>query len=121
MSNTGLVAFDNDGSGPAVVYNSAGQLVATGLTDGHRQPRLSGDGRFLATTCASSCVADHGLGASPYVQDLAGPSDTGFPNDAGFDEANPCIDADGSLVGLDKGAARTARHPCLRHAASSPP
>lgn len=105
VSNTGLVAFDNDGSGPAVVYNSAGQLVATGLTDGHRQPRLSGDGRFLATTCASSCVADHGLGASPYVQDLAGPSDTGFPNDAGFDEANPCIDADGSLVGLDKGAA----------------
>jgi hypothetical protein len=106
VSNTGLVAFDNDGNGPVVVYNSAGQLVTTGLTDGHQQPRLSGDGRFLTTTCASNCVADLGAGVSPYVQDLADGSDTGFPNDSAFDEANPCIDADGSLVGLDKGSAQ---------------
>ena len=108
VSNTGLIAFDDNGNGPAVVYDSAaGQFVETGLpaNNGHRQTRLSGDGQFLATTCddtLSTCVAALDPGVDPYVQNLATKSDTGFPNDALVDEEHPCIDADGSLVGLDK-------------------
>lgn len=108
VSNTGLIAFDNNGNGPAVVYDSAaGQFVETGLpaNNGHRQTRLSGDGQFLATTCddtLNTCVAALDPGVDPYVQNLATKSDTGLPNDALVDEEHPCIDADGSLVGLDK-------------------
>jgi hypothetical protein len=55
VSNTGRIAFDNDGAGPAGVYDSgAGQFLDTGLTGGHQQPRLSGDGLFLATTAPRS-------------------------------------------------------------------
>jgi hypothetical protein len=108
MSDAGLIGFDDNGNGPAVVYNSAtGQFVDTGLAanNGHRQTRLSGDGRFLATTCNdSNCVDDLDTGADPYVQDLATKLDTGFPDDPNFDEEHPCVDADGSLIGLDKQA-----------------
>jgi hypothetical protein len=107
-SNTGRIAFDNDGGGPAVVYDSAtAQFVDTGLTGGHRQPRLSGDGLFLATTCSSLCVDALGLGGDPYVQNLSSRSNTGFPKDGLVAEERPCIDADGSLVGLDKPAGST--------------
>jgi hypothetical protein len=106
VSNAGLIGFDDNGNGPALVYNSAtGQFVDTGLApnNGHRQTRLSGDGLFLATTCNdSNCVDDLDTGSDPYVQDLATKLDTAFPNDANFDEEHPCVDADGSLVGLDK-------------------
>jgi hypothetical protein len=103
VSNTGRIAFDSDGSGPAVVYDSpSGQFLDTGLTSGHRQPRLSGDGLFLATTCSLLCVDALGLGGDPYVQDLASRSNTGFAKDGLVAEERPCIDADGSLVGLDK-------------------
>lgn len=106
VSNAGLIGFDDNGNGPALVYNSAtGQFIDTGLAanNGHRQTRLSGDGRFLATTCNdSNCVDDLDTGADPYIQDLASKLDTGFPNDPNFDEEHPCVDADGSLIGLDK-------------------
>jgi len=108
VSNTGRIAFDDDSNGPAVVYDSAaGQFLDTGLAadNGHRQTRLSGDGLFLATTCNDSgCVDNLDSGADPYVQNLATRTDTGLPNDALLDEEHPCIDADGSLVGFDKGA-----------------
>ena len=107
VSNTGRIAFDDNSNGPAVVYDStAGQFLDTGLAadNGHRQTRLSGDGLFLATTCNDSgCVDNLDNGADPYVQNLATKADTAFPNDALLDEEHPCIDADGSLVGFDKG------------------
>jgi hypothetical protein len=106
VSNAGLIGFDDNGNGPALVYDSAtGQFVDTGLAanNGHRQTRLSGNGRFLATTCNdSNCVDDLGIGADPYVQDLSTKLDTAFPHDAVFDEEHPCVDEDGSLIGLDK-------------------
>ena len=108
VSNTGRIGFDDNGNGPALVYDSTtGQFVDTGLAanNGHRQTRLSGDGLFLATTCNdSNCVDDLGTGADPYVQNLTTKLDTAFPAEALIDEEHPCIDADGSLVGLDKAA-----------------
>ncbi len=98
VSNTGRIAFDDNGNGPAVVYESAtGQFVDTGLvaSNGLRQTRLSGDGVFLGAIDA---------GQDPYVQDLSSKSDTGFPKDAVLAEAHPCMDADGSLFGFDKPA-----------------
>jgi len=110
VSDTGLIAFDNDGAGGAVVFNSAtGQFLATGLpsmNNGHRQPQLSGDGHFLATTCddtTTACVAPASAGDA-YVQDLTSTSDTGFSQNGALDEQRPCIDGDGSLVGIDRGA-----------------
>jgi hypothetical protein len=108
VADTGLIAFDNGGSGETVVYDSGSRTtVTTGLTSGHRQPRLSGDGRLIATTCddtASTCVAAHDQGPDPYLWDLANQLDAGFPHDAGAEEL-PCIDGDGTLVGIDEGPA----------------
>ena len=108
VSDAGLIGFDDNGNGPALVYNSAtGQFVETGLAanNGHRQTRLSGHGLFLATTCNdSNCVDDLDIGADPYVQDLSTKLDTAFPAEALVDEEHPCIDAAGSFVGLDKRA-----------------
>ena len=112
VSNTGLIAFDANGNGPARVYDSvAKSFVDTGLdpdpanpSNGHRQTELSGDGRFLATTCLASggCIVNLGSGSNPYVQNLTTKQDTAFPNVAGRDEEHPCIDGDGSLVGNDR-------------------
>jgi len=108
VSNTGLVAFDNNSNGPAVVYDSrAGAFVETGLdaANGHRQTRLSGNGLFLATTCVTGCEVDLGSDASAYVQDLTAKADTAFPDDLtgadDEDEEHTCINGDGSLVGID--------------------
>jgi hypothetical protein len=108
VSDTGLIGFDDNSNGPARVYDSAaGAFVATGLDamNGHRQTRLSGDGRLLATTCVTGCEVDLGSDASAYVQDLAAMSDTGFPDDLtgadDEDEEHPCVNGDGSLVGVD--------------------
>jgi hypothetical protein len=111
VSNNGLIAFDNQGNGPARVYSSAtGQFVETGLAadNAHRQTRLSGDGHFLGTTCdsATNCEAPT-LGADAFVQDLTGKSDTGFPADATRDEEHACLDGDGSIFGIDKAASAT--------------
>jgi hypothetical protein len=108
VSDAGLIAFDKNGNGPALVYNSAtGQFVDAGLAanNGHRQTHLSADGHFLGTTCNDdNCEDNLDMGADPYVQDLGTKLDTGFPNDATFDEEHPCIDGDGSVFGFDKGA-----------------
>ncbi len=108
VSSTGLIGFDDNGNGPALVYDSgAGAFVETGLDamNGHRQTKLSGDGRLLATTCVTGCEVDLGSDASAYVQDLAAKADTAFPDDLtgadDEDEEHPCINADGSLVGVD--------------------
>jgi hypothetical protein len=111
VSDTGLIAFDNAGAGGAVVFNGAsGQFVETGLpslNNGHRQTHLSADGRFVASTCddtAATCVDPLGSGSDVYVQDLTTRTDTGFSQNGSLDEQRPCIDGDGSLVGIDKGA-----------------
>jgi hypothetical protein len=113
VSNTGLVAFDNQVNGPAVVYNSTtGSFLDIGLPDpnANRQSHLSGDGHFLATTCngnAMTCPADNGGHSQPFVQDIPGATDTGNPPfglGGGFDandKEHPCINGDGSLVGFD--------------------
>jgi hypothetical protein len=105
VSNTGLIAFDDNGNGPARVYDSAtGQFIDSGLAadNGHRQTRLSGDGRFLATTCVDGCVATTSDGADTFVQDLTTKTDTAFTFDAMRDEEHPCISGDGTFVGFDK-------------------
>ena len=112
VSNAGRIAFDNNANGPAVVYESAaGAFIETGLdpNNGHRQSHLSGDGRYLATTCvtgAGKCEANEpgASDADAFVQNLQTKQDTGFPDNlAGDDrsEEHPCIDEDGSLVGID--------------------
>ena len=108
VSNNGLIAFDNQGNGPAVVFSSAaGAFVDSGLAadNAHRQTRLSGDGRFLGTTCDSptNCAAPT-LGADAFVQDLTAMSDTAFPADATRDEEHACLNGDGSIFGIDKAA-----------------
>lgn len=107
-SNTGLIAFDDNGNGPARVYDSTKKaFIDTGLasTNGHRQTQLSGDGHYLATTCLSNCVVDRGGDSSAYVQDLLTKKDTGFPDNLSGadnrDEEHPCIDQEGRFVGLD--------------------
>lgn len=108
VSDTGTIATDGADNGPARVYDRNGApLAATGLGK-HRQTRLSGDGRFLATTCndAANCVADSGGDSDLYVHDLAADKDTALADDAltgmaGKDDEHPCIDGDGSLVGAD--------------------
>jgi len=108
VSNNGLIAFDNQGNGPAVAYNSAtGAFADTGLVadNANRQTRLSGDGHSLGTTCDSptKCPAPT-LGADPFVQNLTARSDTAFPVDATRDEEHACLDGDGSIFGIDKAA-----------------
>jgi hypothetical protein len=108
VSNDGMLAFDNNANGPAVVYNSAtGQFVNTGFPpmNGHRQTKISGNGQFLATTCGpvAGCVVDLGTDSNPYVQNLGNQTDTGVPDVANRDEEDPCINGDGNLVGWHGG------------------
>jgi len=105
VSNTGLIAFDENAEKDAVVYDShAGSFIETGLpaVNAHRQTRLSGDGRLLATTCIEDCVASTGGDANPFVQDLTTKTDTLFPDDDTRSEEHPCLNDDGRYLGLDK-------------------
>jgi hypothetical protein len=118
VSDTGLVAFDDGGNVGVVVYNSAtGTFVPTGLStsgnSGPRDPALSGDGKFLATTCitgpGTTCPNPNlnSTHATLFLQNLVTHTDTGLsvidPNApaGGTDEEHPCIDATGNLVGAD--------------------
>jgi pimeloyl-ACP methyl ester carboxylesterase len=108
VSNTGQIAFDDNGEGPALVYASATNgFVDTGLgaSNTQRQTAISGDAGFLATTCMTGCVTDQGADSSAFVQDLASKTDTGFPDNLSGadarDEEHPCVDGDGSRVGID--------------------
>jgi len=118
VSDTGLIAFDNGGNVGVVVYNSAtGTFVPTGLSTsgnaGPRDPALSGDGKFLATTCitgpGTTCPNPNlnSTHSTLFVQNLVTRTDTGLPfidpnaGAGGTDEEHPCIDANGGLVGAD--------------------
>lgn len=111
VSSNGLIAFDDNGNGPTVVYSSSLQrFIATGLTsdNGHRQPRLSGDGNYLASTCLDSlnpCVTPSGGDSDVYLQNLATTANVPFPDNtsgtSGVDENRPCMNATGSMIGFD--------------------
>jgi hypothetical protein len=107
-SDAGLVAFDDNGNGPTQVYDSkARQFVSTGFAakNKQRQPKLSGDGHYLATTCldAAKCIKDLGADSNPYVQDLRTRTDTGFGGEVDKrDEEHPCTNDNGSLIALDR-------------------
>jgi len=107
-SNLGLIAFDDNGNGPTRVYDSkARQFVNTGFAQNNkqRQPKLSGDGRYLATTCldAAQCIRDLGQDSNPYVQNLETREDTRFAGEVDQrDEEHPCLNGNGSLIALDR-------------------
>jgi hypothetical protein len=108
VTDTGLIAFDDNSNGPGVVYNSITKtFIDTGLAanNGHRQTELSGDGKFLAATCISDCEVDDGSGDSdPYLQDLTTRMDLGpIGDDNDSDEEHPCVNGNGFLVGYDRG------------------
>jgi hypothetical protein len=108
-SDAGLIAFDDNGNGPTQVYDSkARQFVTTGFAakNKQRQPKLSGDGHYLATTCldGAKCVKELSAASSdPFVQNLVNRMDTGFNGAVAMrDSEHPCINDDGSLIALDR-------------------
>ena len=108
VSDTGLIAFDHATSDLTRVYDSKSKhFVATGLPadNAHRQPAISADGHFLATTCLDHCVAPTVDGDDAYVQDLFTKQNVPFPDNlAGSGiggEEHPCINGNGALVGVD--------------------
>lgn len=128
VSDTGLIAFDDSGNNGVVVYNSAtAKFVPTGLstsgTAGPRDPALSGDGKFLATTCitgpGTTCPNPNlnSTHSTLFLRNLVTQTDTGLPvidpnaPAGGTDEEHPCIDANGGLVGADAIDPSTAPHP----------
>jgi hypothetical protein len=107
VSNGGRIAFDDNGNGPAVVYESAApSFLLTGFpaNNDHRQPQINGGGALLATTCPGpDCAVNLGNDSNPFVQDLQTLSDTGVPDDDNEDEEDPCISGSGEFVGWHKG------------------
>jgi hypothetical protein len=110
VSDAGLIAFDDSSNFDARVYDSRRKtFIDTGLpapgTGNHRQTALSGDGLFLATTCMphDKCVKDisNNDHSNPFVQNLATKTDTGFPFIANADAEHPCMNRDGSVLGLN--------------------
>ncbi|MFL5780716.1 MAG: kelch repeat-containing protein [Thermoleophilaceae bacterium] len=112
VSDGGLIAFDDNSNGPMRAYDTKTKaFVSTGLVNPdsmsesdnfHRQPRLSGDGRWLATTCQAHCVSGAPVsGSDLFVQNLVTKTDFPMPNFVNHDNEHPCIDGDGSRVGAD--------------------
>jgi N-acetylneuraminic acid mutarotase len=115
VSDSAVIAFDHNSNGPARVYDArAGQFADTGIVAfdiavdpvfvaGHRQTHISGDGRFLATTCQDHCITDSGGEPDLYVQDLTSRQNFAMPNDqpVAQDAEHPCVSGDGGLVGTD--------------------
>lgn len=109
VSDSGLIAFDDNLNGPTVLYNaSIGAFVPTGFAgnNGHRQPALAGEGGFLATTCLKDCIhstvdADSDL----FLQDIPSQADIPVPDtlsgDTKRDEEHPCLSGGGRIVGAD--------------------
>jgi hypothetical protein len=136
VSNTGLIANDDNNNGPPSLYDAAAHapvnpnLVPDDATptNGHRQSHLSGDGHFLATTCLTHCVkTDTGDSDDPdlYVQDLTSspPHDTAFPDSlAGHakNDEHPCVNGTGSIVGDDIAVGANNRDIALFDRSSSP-
>jgi hypothetical protein len=108
-SDAGLIAFDDNGNGPTKVYDSKARRfldVGFSAANKQRQPKLSGNGRYLATTCldGAKCVKKLSDASSdPFVQDLKTRTDTGFNGAVAMRDAeHPFLNDDGSLIGLDR-------------------
>jgi hemolysin type calcium-binding protein len=119
VSNTGVIAFDDNSNKPTYVYDSvAKKFVDTGLGDAdpsnptnvQRQPRLSGDGKFMAMTCfddmGTTCFTTNDSDSDVFLQNVAGKQQVpNFPDEAmgaGKDEEHPCINNDGTLIAVEK-------------------
>lgn len=119
VSDTGLIAFDDNSNKPTYVYDSvAEKFVDTGLGDAdpsnptnvQRQPRLSGDGKFMAMTCfdnaMTSCFTTNDMDSDVFLLNLATKQQVpNFPDEAmgnGKDEEHPCINNDGTLIAVEK-------------------
>lgn len=108
-SDAGLIAFDDNGNGPTKVYDSkARKFVDVGFSAANkqRQPKFSGNGRYLATTCldGDKCVKKlSAANSDPFVQDVVNRVDTGFGGAVAMrDSEHPCMNDDGSLIALDR-------------------
>ena len=118
VSDTGLIGYDNNSNKPTYVYDSiARRFFATGLdlepespTNEHRQPRLSGDGSLMVTTCfdnnESTCFTTGDGDSDVFVQNLVSRMAVpNFPDEAagtGKDEEHPCINGGGTLIAVEK-------------------
>jgi hypothetical protein len=125
VSDSGLIAFDNNSNPPTYVYDSAtGQFVDVGLGDADlteptndlRQPRLSGDGKFMVNTCfdeeGGMCEATKDGDSDVHMQDLAAKLEVPeFPDEAAgesVDEEHPCINGDGTLIAVERKPEKTS-------------
>lgn len=119
VSDSGLIGFDNNSNKPTYVYDSVTKkFVDTGLGDAdpsnptnvQRQPRLSGDGRFMTGTCfddtGTNCFTTNDSDSDVFLQNLATKQRIpNFPDEAatqGKDEEHPCINNDGTLIAVEK-------------------
>ena len=119
VSNTGLVGFDANSNPPAYLYDSvAKKFVDAGLGDANpsnptnlqRQPRLSGDGNFMAMTCfdnaMTTCFTTGDSDSDVFLQNLAAkqkvPNFPDEPMGMSKDEEHPCINNDGTLIAVEK-------------------
>jgi hypothetical protein len=120
VSDEGLIAFDNNSNPPTYVYDSStGQFFDVGLGDADlteptnhiRQPRFSGDGNFMVGTCEDAeekCESTKDGDSDVYMQDISAKQEVPeFPDEPagnGVDEEHPCINGDGTLVGVERKA-----------------
>lgn len=118
VSNTGLIGYDNNSNKPTYVYDSVAEtLFNTGLdakpqnpTNERRQPRISGDGKFMVTTCfdnnESTCFTTGDGDSDVLMQNLVTkqqvPNFPDEPKGMGKDEEHPCINNDGTLIAVEK-------------------
>ena len=98
--------------------SSTGQYVDVGLGDATpseptnvlRQPRFSGDGNFMVNTCfdnaETACFTTGDSDSDVFMQDLATkeqvPEFPDEPKGESVDEEHPCINGDGTLIGVER-------------------
>ncbi len=119
VSDTGLVGYDKNSNPPTYVFDSStGQYVDVGLGDATpseptnvlRQPRFSGDGNFMVNTCfdnaETACFTTGDSDSDVFMQDLATkeqvPEFPDEPKGESVDEEHPCINGDGTLIGVER-------------------
>ena len=119
VSDTGLIAFDDNSNKPTYAYSSvAKKFIDTGLGDAdpsnptnvQRQPRLSGDGNFMAMTCfddaMTTCFTTGDSDSDVFLQNIAAkqkvPNFPDEPMGMSKDEEHPCINNDGTLIAVEK-------------------